>query len=230
MSPRSHCHSSTLEMEAEASTETSVEETLAVRWLTLLKKIPRKICWNNCISLTLTTASVNYKLSLCHFSATSMHLRTHTHTHTDRHTHTHTHTHRGHFHFFEVKVMKTQSKQFSPVARPLPMSFFSWKRNELSICLQSNYVTPTPLSTLCNTSIASIFYVRSQNCQKRLLPHHVCGSVRMEQFSSQWTDFHEIWNFRILPKPDTNIEVSLKSDENKEYFHENVRIFIITSR
>jgi hypothetical protein len=56
---------------------------------------------------------------------------------------------------------------------------------------------------------------------------HVCVSVRMEQLSSHWTDFHEIWNLRMLPKPNTNIEVSLKSEKNKEYFR---CIFIITSR
>lgn len=37
--------SSTLEMEAEASSETSVQGTFAVRWLSLLKKkFPRMIC------------------------------------------------------------------------------------------------------------------------------------------------------------------------------------------
>jgi hypothetical protein len=36
-----------------------------------------------------------------------------------------------------------------------------------------------------------LFPVRSQNCEKRLLASS-CLSVRMEQFGSQWTDYHEM--------------------------------------
>jgi hypothetical protein len=37
-----------------------------------------------------------------------------------------------------------------------------------------------------------------------------CLSVRMEQLSSHWTDFHEIWYLGIFRKPVEKIQVSLK--------------------
>jgi hypothetical protein len=46
----------------------------------------------------------------------------------------------------------------------------------------------------------------------------VCPSVRMEQLSSHWTDFHEIWFFRIFRKSVEKIQASLKSDKNNGYF------------
>ena len=52
---------------------------------------------------------------------------------------------------------------------------------------------------------SSYLYARSQNWEKRLLALSclsvclsVCVSVRMEQLGSEWTDFHEIWYFRIF--------------------------------
>jgi len=42
-------------------------------------------------------------------------------------------------------------------------------------------------------SHVTLFLGASQNCEERLLVSS-CLSVRMEQFSSQWKDFHEIWN------------------------------------
>jgi len=38
-------------------------------------------------------------------------------------------------------------------------------------------------------------------------------SVRMEQLSSHWTDFHEIWYLRIFRKYVEKIQVLFKSDK-----------------
>jgi len=46
----------------------------------------------------------------------------------------------------------------------------------------------------------------------------VCPSVSMEQFGSQWMDFHEIWYLNIFRKSAEKIKVSLKSDKNSGYF------------
>jgi len=45
-------------------------------------------------------------------------------------------------------------------------------------------------------------------------------SVRTKQLGSHWTDFHEIWNLRILQKSLEKMQVSLKiwRDENNGYF------------
>jgi len=43
-------------------------------------------------------------------------------------------------------------------------------------------------------------------------------SVRMEQFGSHWTDFHEILFLIIFTKSVEKIQVSLKSDYNNRYF------------
>jgi len=54
-------------------------------------------------------------------------------------------------------------------------------------------------------------------------------SVRMEQFRSHWTDFHEIWCLMIFGKSAKKIQVSLKSDKNKGYFTwRPIYIFIIS--
>jgi hypothetical protein len=39
----------------------------------------------------------------------------------------------------------------------------------------------------------------------------VCPSVRIEQFGSHWTDFHQIWYLIILPKSVQKTQGSLKS-------------------
>jgi len=46
----------------------------------------------------------------------------------------------------------------------------------------------------------------------------VCPSVHMEQLTSHWTDFHEIWCFNTFRKSVKKIQVSLKSDKNNGYF------------
>jgi hypothetical protein len=43
-------------------------------------------------------------------------------------------------------------------------------------------------------------------------------SVRMEQLSSRWTDFHEIRDLSIFRKSAEGIQGSLKSDKNNGYF------------
>jgi hypothetical protein len=42
--------------------------------------------------------------------------------------------------------------------------------------------------------------------------------ARMEQLSSHWMDFHEIWYLGIFRKSVEKTKVSLKSDKNKGYF------------
>ena len=62
------------------------------------------------------------------------------------------------------------------------------------------------------------FQVLSQNCEKRLLASS-CLSVRMEQLSSHWTDFHEIRYLSIFLKicREKSVHVSLKLDKNIGY-------------
>jgi hypothetical protein len=43
-------------------------------------------------------------------------------------------------------------------------------------------------------------------------------SVRMKQFCSHWTNFHEIWYLNIFRKSVEKIQRSLKSDKNNGYF------------
>ena len=52
-----------------------------------------------------------------------------------------------------------------------------------------------------------------QNCKKWLLATSCLKSVCMEQLSSHWMDFSEIWYFTIFRKNVTNIQVSLKSNK-----------------
>ena len=62
-----------------------------------------------------------------------------------------------------------------------------------------------------------IFRRVSQNCEGRLLVSpclSVCPSARMEQFGSNYTDFHEILYSSIFRKSARTIQVSLKSDNN----------------
>jgi hypothetical protein len=57
-------------------------------------------------------------------------------------------------------------------------------------------------------------------------------SVHMEQLSSHWTDFHEVWCFRIFRKSVEKIEISLKSDKNNAYFTkavEDIKTLILYS-
>jgi hypothetical protein len=46
----------------------------------------------------------------------------------------------------------------------------------------------------------------------------ICLSVCMEQLSSHWTDFHEIWHLSIFRKSVQPIQDSLNSDKNNGYF------------
>jgi len=41
----------------------------------------------------------------------------------------------------------------------------------------------------------------------------------MEQLVFHWTSFQEIWYFQIFQKFAQKIQVSLKSDNNNEYFY-----------
>jgi len=52
----------------------------------------------------------------------------------------------------------------------------------------------------------------------------------MEHVGFNWTDFHEILYFGIYLKSAEHIQVSLKSDNNNGYLHENQLTFLIISR
>jgi hypothetical protein len=43
-------------------------------------------------------------------------------------------------------------------------------------------------------------------------------SVRIEQFGSRWTDFHEIWDLSIFLTAVEKIEFSVPSHKNNVYF------------
>jgi hypothetical protein len=76
--------------------------------------------------------------------------------------------------------------------------------------------------TLCSSVITT------QNTQNTT-SFVICLSVRMEQFGSHWTDFHEIWYLSIFRKCVNKIEVSLKSDKKDRYLTwRPVSIFIIS--
>ena len=60
--------------------------------------------------------------------------------------------------------------------------------------------------------------MHSQNCEKWLLALYVCPSIHMEQLGSRWTDFHEIWYWRLFRKSVEKIQVSLMLDKNNRYF------------
>jgi len=47
---------------------------------------------------------------------------------------------------------------------------------------------------------------------------HVCPSVHLEQLSSHWMDFREVWCLSILKKSVKKIQVSLKFNTNNGYF------------
>ena len=54
--------------------------------------------------------------------------------------------------------------------------------------------------------------------------HHVCPSLSVrciEQLGSQWRDFREIWCLGIFRSAVEKIQVSLKSDKNKDTLHDD---------
>jgi hypothetical protein len=59
---------------------------------------------------------------------------------------------------------------------------------------------------------------------------HVCSSVRVEQFGSHWTDFHESSYLSIFWTSVAKIQVSLKSDQNNGHFTGRLLYIFITSR
>ena len=56
------------------------------------------------------------------------------------------------------------------------------------------------------------------------------SSVCMEQLGSKWIDYDEIWYLSNFQKSIENIEDSLKSDKNNEYFTRRLLYICITSR
>ena len=67
-------------------------------------------------------------------------------------------------------------------------------------------------------------YAHSQNCEKLPLASScsfvrptVFLPVRIEQVGFKWTDFHEIWHYRISKKSAEKIQVWLNSEKNNGY-------------
>jgi hypothetical protein len=93
------------------------------------------------------------------------------------------------------------------------------------LCMYSMPVAARVLLTSCNHLMWVIPIVRccSQNCEQHLLALSCLSlSVRlslcMEQLSSHWMVFHEIWYLSIFKKFVENVQVSLISDKNDGYF------------
>ena len=77
------------------------------------------------------------------------------------------------------------------------------------------------LTNLTHPYVEILLEALSQICEKRLTASSclfVRLSVRMEQLSSHWTDFHEIWYLSIFRTSVENIQASLKSDRNNRHF------------
>ena len=56
--------------------------------------------------------------------------------------------------------------------------------------------------------------------------HHVCPSICMYQLSSHWTDFYEVWYWKLLLKSVKKIHICFKSD-NTRHFTWRPRVFHI---
>jgi hypothetical protein len=50
-------------------------------------------------------------------------------------------------------------------------------------------------------------------------------SVRMEEFGFHWTDFDETWYLRLFRKSVEKIQISLKSDKDRELYMKTFRHF-----
>ena len=121
---RSHYHSSTLQMEAEASTETSVQETLAIRWLTLLKKF--LVISVEQLHTLIPYNSINELQTFCVSSFSYTHARTHTGAHAC------THTHRGHsFPYFRGKAHEDLKQTVLPCSTSSYHVVFRFERKRI---------------------------------------------------------------------------------------------------
>jgi len=74
---------------------------------------------------------------------------------------------------------------------------------------------------------------RSQNCENRLLASSclfVYPSVRMEELSCHWTEFHVIFCLNIFPKSVDKIQISLKLTRITSTLHADRYTFLFISR
>ena len=55
----------------------------------------------------------------------------------------------------------------------------------------------------------------------------VCPSVRMHQHGSNWTDFHQIWHWRLLWKSVARIQIWLKSSESIGHFTRKLKYVLL---
>jgi hypothetical protein len=73
--------------------------------------------------------------------------------------------------------------------------------------------------------VSCVCYASSQHFEKRLSASSCLSALRpsiclstMQQLSSHWTDFYEIWYLRVFRKFIKKIQLSIKSDKNNGYF------------
>ena len=73
--------------------------------------------------------------------------------------------------------------------------------------IKLTYASEFYLMTYGRPALKRVLHAHSQNCEKRLLASSFLSlsfslSVHMEQLCSHWTDFHEIWYWKIFRKSD----------------------------
>ena len=82
------------------------------------------------------------------------------------------------------------------------------------------------ISMIAKFRKATVSFVMSVRPPVRLF---VRPSFRTKQLGSHWMDFHEIWYLSIFRKSFVTIQVSLKSNKNNGYLHEDPHTFLIIS-
>ena len=96
----------------------------------------------------------------------------------------------------------------------------------LALCLVANKTHMALLFYLEHTSLFSQLDCTQHDVTRcacafanpRKLTTTFVMSNRMEQLTSQWTDFHEIWYLSILRKSVDKIQLSLQSEKYKGHF------------
>jgi len=96
---------------------------------------------------------------------------------------------------------------------------FVFCRTYLHVCsVQASTVLIDYMKGLFFTKFRVFRRFREIALKRLLASPSVRLSVRMEQFGSNFTDFHEIWYLRICRTSVEKIQFSLKSDRNIGYF------------
>jgi hypothetical protein len=97
-------------------------------------------------------------------------------------------------------------------------------RSQVTTLTQYDVITSCYVTSRSSLAGSVIFTCVRKISKTRVLAS-LCPSVRMEQLSSHWMDFHEIWylSLPLIPPPPPRkcvekIQVSLTSDKNNGYF------------